>query len=230
LKLAGGVIKTVYLYLESQEKINYKKISGFVKKNFGLSAGIIKLKEAIVKTKGLLLDPVNTGRLFEKIKLTKDAIGIIITDKLIATYEDADKRLHLRAAIFGFPSIISTSGIVEAPAKPRDYYLEKQKYSLLKAWEFKEEELKRKFKNRFIDYHDPRLSEVLKGYIAQAIFFIWTGNPFCKNKACRLFNAHWQEDLIRAQIHSGRFCKTHQQKLTKIKEGDYHERKSREGT
>lgn len=210
-------LKKAYLYIESKEKINYKKISGFIKENFGLSARIIKLKEAVVKTKGLLFDPVNTGRLFEKIKLTKDALSIIISDKLIATYEDTDKRLHLRAAIFGFPPVISTSGIVEAPAKPRDYYLEKQKYSLLKAWELKEEELKRKFKNRFIDYHDPRLTEVLKGYIAQAIFFIFTGNPFCKNKACCLFNAHWQEELIRAQLKSGKFCKFHKAELKKIK-------------
>lgn len=221
-------LKKVYLYVESKEKIDpgrsrtidYKKISGFVKENFGLSARIIKLREAVVKTKGLLLDPVNTERLFEKIKLSKNAVDIIISDKLIATYEDTDKRLHLRAAVFGFPSIISTSGIVEAPAKPRDYYLEKQKYSLLRAWELKEEELKRKFKNRFIDYHDPRLTEVLKGYIAQAIFFIFTGNPFCKNKACRLFNAHWQEDLLGAQINSGKFCKFHKAELKKIKGGE----------
>mgnify|MGYP001614321417 FL=1 len=209
--------RKVCLYIESQEKFGYKKIATFVKENFGLSTRIIKLKETIVKTKGLLLDPVNTSRLFEKIKLTKDAVDITISDKLIATYEEVDKRLHLRAAIFGYPSVISTSGIVEAPAKPKEYYLAKQKYSLFKAWEFKEKEVKQKFKDRFIDYHDPRLTEVLKGYVAQAIFFELTGNPFCENKSCRLFNAHWQEDLLKAQVKPGKFCKFHKAELKKIK-------------
>ena len=229
--------KTVCVYIESKEKISpersqtidFKKISSFVKDNFGFAAKVKKLKESIVQTKGLLYEPVYTQKLFEKIKSNEDkraghaddrgCIDVLVTDKLIATYEENDRRLHLRAAIFGWPSVISTPGIVEAPAKPKEYYLAKQKYSLLKAWELKEREVKQKFKDRFIDYRDPRLTEVLKGYIAQAIFFELTGNPFCENKSCRLFNAHWQEDLLRVQIKSGRFCRSHQQKLTKIKEG-----------
>lgn len=221
--------KTVCLYAESKEKIDFKKISNFIKANFSFASKVKKLKESIIQTKGLLYNPVHTQRLFEKINADKRGlsrhagradvcrcIGIIIADKLIATYEDTDKRLHLRAAVFGYPSVISTSGIVEAPAKPKEYYLQKQKYSLLKAWELKEREVKQKFKDRFIDYHDPRLTEVLKGYIAQAIFFELTGNPFCENKSCRLFNAHWQEDLLKAQIKPGKFCKLHSQQLREI--------------
>lgn len=231
--------KTVCVCSESKEEIDLKKISSFVKANFSFAAKVKKLKESIVKTKGLLYDPVNTQRSFEKINAHKrglsrqpgradvrGCIDIIITDKLIATYADTDKRLHLRAAVFGYPSVISASGIVEAPAKPKEYYLQKQKYSLLKAWELKEKEVKQKFKDRFIDYCDPRLTEALKGYIAQAIFFELTGSPFCENKSCRLFNAHWQEDLIRAQIKSGKFCKFHKAELKKIKGGKRNERKS----
>jgi hypothetical protein len=213
------VAKTVCLYAESKEKIDFKKISSFIKANFSFAAKVKKLKESIVQTKGLLYDPVNTRKLFEKIESGADnrgRIDAIVTDKLIATYEESDRRLHLRAAIFGFPSIISTSGIVEAPAKPKEYYLAKQKYSLLKAWELKEREVKQKFKDRFIEYHDPRLTEVLKGYIAQVIFFELTGNPFCEDKSCRLFNAHWQEDLLKAQIKPGKFCKLHSQQLREI--------------
>ena len=37
-----------------------------------------------------------------------------------------------------------------------------------------------------------------------------TGNPFCPDKGCRLFNAHWQEELIFAQLESdGEFCPQH---------------------
>ena len=209
--------RTVCLYLESKEKIDFKKINNFVKANFGLAVKAIKLKQGLIQTKGLAFDPVNTRRLFEKIRFKKSDIDILLTDKLIATYDDSDKRLHLRAAIFGYPSVVSLSGIVEAPAKPREYYLQKQKYSQLKVWGLKEEEVKRKFKNRFIDYQDTRLTEVLKGYIAQAVFFSHTGDPFCEKKTCRLFNAHWQEDLIKAQIKSGNFCNFHKEKLNKIK-------------
>lgn len=218
--------QTVCIYTESKEKIDFKKISSFVQDNFGFALKVIKLKERIIQTKGLLYEPVHTQKLFEKIESNADKLGyadlcghvdVIITDKLIATYEDTDQRLHLRAAVFGFPSVISLSGIVEAPAKPREYYLQKQKYNLLKIWELKEEEVKKKFKNKFIDYHDKRIPEVLKGYISQAIFFNLSGRPFCENKTCRLFNAHWQEDLIRAQIKSGEFCILHRKNIDRIK-------------
>lgn len=216
--------KTVCIYTESKEKVDFKKISSFVKENFGFTVKAVRLKENIVQTRGLLYEPVKTQRLFEKIRLKKSDIDILITDKLIATYEELDKRLHLRAAVFGYPSVISASGIVEAPAKPKEYYVAKQRYSQLKIWELKEAEVKKKFRNRFIDYHDPRLTEVLKGYIAQAISFNVNGNPFCEKKTCRLFNAHWQEDLIRAQIKSGKLCKKHW-KLFREAGGKY-ERKS----
>ena len=209
----------ICFYVESKEKIDFKKIGSFIKVNFGFVTKVIKSRKNVVQAKGLLFDPINTQRLFEKVKANGLNIDIVITDKLLATYEESDRRLHLRAAIFSQPSVISTSGIVEAPAKPKEYYLKKQRYSSLKVWELKEEEVKQKFRNRFIDYHDPRLTEVLEGYIAQAIFFNLIGNPFCEKKTCRLFNAHWQEDLIRAQIKPGTFCKFHSRQLEKTKRG-----------
>lgn len=210
--------RAVGIYSESKEKIDFRKIGSFIKSNLGFTVKLKRLKQGIVQSRGLLYNPIATERLFEKIRFNKIGIDILITDKLIATYEDADKRLHVRAAVFGYPSVISTSGIVEAPAKPKAYYLQKQKYSLLKVWELKEGEAKKAFRDRFIDYHDKRILEVLKGYVSQAIFFNLTGSPFCERKTCRLFNAHWQEDLIRAQIRSGKFCKIHQQELKRIKE------------
>jgi len=59
---------------------------------------------------------------------------------------------------------------VEGPAKPKEYYLYKQKYIQLGIWDTEEAGLKERFKNRFIDYGDKRMNEVLKGYIAQALF------------------------------------------------------------
>ena len=37
-----------------------------------------------------------------------------------------------------------------------------------------------------------------------------TKEAFCEDPECRLFNAHWQAELLRAQVESGRLCPRHQ--------------------
>ncbi len=132
-------------------------------------------------------------------------IHIVITNQLIVTWDESDRRYHLRTAVYGFPSIISLSGIVEAPAKPREFYIMKKMGVPLP-------ELKKTFEGRFIDYGNRRTPDVLKGYLIQAIFYGLTGEPFCSNRGCRLFNAHWQEDMIYAQLESPyEFCEKHRE-------------------
>jgi hypothetical protein len=209
----------IYLYNEGIKGLDLKGVKEFVLNSFGdIKIHFVNLKEKVVHTRGLLFDFIATQNSFAKTKYAKikDACHIIITLKLFATF-DQQKQIHIRAAIFGYPSIISLSGIVEGPAKPKEYYLYKQKYAQLKVWDIEEERVKKKFKGRFIDYEDKRMNKVLKGYIAQGIFFYLTGNPFCANKKCRLYNAHWQEDLIYSQIRVKTFCKRHQEELNKIK-------------
>jgi len=65
------------------------------------------------------------------------------------------------------------------------------------------------------------MTEVIKGYIMQALFYYVVGDPFCDNHQCRLFNAHWQEDLIRAQLKTdadchSEFCSLHQKVVKDI--------------
>lgn len=170
-------------------------------------------------THGLLFDFIATHNVFNRLKYSKekDSCHIILTNTLFATL-DTDKRPHIRSSIYSFPSIISTSGAVEGPAKPKDYYLYKQRYSRLGIWGLEETKLKNKFKNCFIDYGDKRMNEVIKGYIAQAMFFYITAEPFCDQKACRLFNAHWQEDLIYAQVKKRSFCRMHRELLRVIRQ------------
>ena len=135
---------------------------------------------------------------------------IIFTNQLLGTWDDDDHRYHARVSVYGFPSLISTSGVVEAPAKPREFYLKKRLGIPLEV-------LKAEFRGRFIDHGDPRLNEVLRGYVLQALIFHMTGHPFCDDPDCRLYNAHWQEELIRAQL-GGRyeFCPKHQGILNRI--------------
>jgi len=135
---------------------------------------------------------------------------IIFTNQLLGTWDGDDHRYHARVSVYGFPSVISITGVVEAPAKPREFYLKRRLGIPLEV-------LKDEFRGRFVDHGDPRLTEVLKGYAVQALIFHITGNPFCDDPDCRLYNAHWQEELIRAQLEGGHeFCKNHRRFLNRL--------------
>ena len=79
--------------------------------------------------------------------------------------------------------------------------------------------LKKRFKDKFIDYDDTRLTEVMKGYCIQALFFYISGEPFCEDNKCRLYNAHWQEEVINAQLAKPEFCKKHKMLINNIRNG-----------
>lgn len=153
------------------------------------------------------------GKFFNKKELNFENCHIIFTSLLFGTF--GENRYHARTSIYSLPSLISTSGIVEAPAKPREYYIKKQSYIFANL---PLKEVENEFKDRFISYNDERLTEVIKGYVLQAIFFNLTFNPFCKDKNCRLFNAHWQEEMINAQLN-GKLCKRHENILSTYKKG-----------
>jgi len=140
--------------------------------------------------------------------------SIVLTDRLVSTFSRDDLRQHLRTVVFGFPSVISIPGIIEAPAKPREYYVLKQQLGEMSA-----ARLKSAMKGRFIDYEDDKaIADVLEGLLLQCVLFHLTLEPFCRNKGCRMFNAHWQEDLIHSQVTSKKFCKKHAELLCKLGE------------
>ena len=145
---------------------------------------------------------------------SSDKFHLIFTTRLTCTYDYEDYRYHGRAVICSNPSIISTTGIIEAPAKPREYYL--GMYQNISQG-LNLDVLKEQFRGKFLEYHDKNLGTVVRGYTLQAIFYYYTGEPFCDSKDCILNNAHWQEDLLHAQIEFGRLCDTHQKILESIK-------------
>ena len=106
---------------------------------------------------------------------------------------------------------------MEGPAKPREYYLDSMTCFNLEEVD----EIKKKYKDQFVDYHDVRLSEIIRGLILQSILYYETGNAFCKQKDCRLFNAHWQKDLIFSQLENRKLCKLHSDILTKLKKTNW---------
>ena len=145
-------------------------------------------------------------------------LHIIFTNQLFGTWSRSDGRYHARVSIYGLPTIISTTGLVEAPAKPKEYYLLKREYHMLGMRENVISDLREKFQGRFIDYDDPRTTEVMKGYAMQALFYYLVGDPFCRDQNCRLYNAHWQEEMIHAQLKLPyEFCSFHQQILDSLR-------------
>lgn len=151
------------------------------------------------------------GGLIPKDDQAFENLHVIFTNKLTCTYDVNDYRYHGRALIGGNPSIISTTGIVEAPAKPRNYYLDlmtniRQGLNV--------ESIKKRYSGQYLGYHDTRLSNVSEGYLLQTIFYYWTGEAFCQDKKCRLYNAHWQKELIESQIENRKLCQKHQKYLS----------------
>ena len=149
----------------------------------------------------------------ENISITDNTLHIIFTNKLTVTFDNDDFRYHARALVISNPTIISMSGIIEAPAKSKQYYLD-----LMTCFsEEKTREIKEKYRGEFLEYHDLRLNNIIEGYVLQSIMYYETGEPFCKHRDCRLFNAHWQKDLFYSQIENKKMCEKHFQAINKIR-------------
>ncbi|MCX7857871.1 MAG: hypothetical protein N2513_07840 [Deltaproteobacteria bacterium] len=159
------------------------------------------------KSVGVLYDAVILRNIYFKIlslwmkKNPLDHVHIVVTDDLIATI-DYDGYYHGRIALFSFPTIISVSGIRYVPARSKQYYW---------AWMVKMA-LGETFSPN-LEFPEERLPDIFRGYMIQSIFFYFTGNPFCEDKNCRLFNAHWLRDMIQSQIISGKLCEKHRRML-----------------
>ena len=168
--------------------------------------------ENIIMYDGFELQKVLT-ELIPNEETSLDLFHIFFTNKLTCTYDCNDYRYHGRALIGANPSIISTTGIIEAPAKPREYYLD-----LISNYTqgINVESIKQKYKGTYLEYNDTRLSKIIEGYLLQAIFYFETGEAFCDKTECRLFNAHWQKDLLYSQLENGKLCEIHQQGLKKL--------------
>lgn len=149
-------------------------------------------------------------KLLQDDELDSEILHVAFTNKLMCTYDDSDYRYHGRTLIGSNPSIISTTGVIEAPAKPREYYFELMtNFSM----GINVDTLKKKYSGTYLEHHDKRLSKVLEGYLLQAVFYYFTGEPFCEDVKCRLFNAHWQKDLLYSQLEIGRLCERHQKRI-----------------
>lgn len=137
-------------------------------------------------------------------------LQLVITSRLLSTGEGGIH--HIRSILLGYPCIISTSGLVEGPAKPREFYITRRLFADgLVGYQILKEK-------QYLQQNDYRLPLVVRGYTLQAFFYHAFSDPFCPDMGCSLYNAHTQEELIYAQIESPyELCPRHQEILQRWK-------------
>ncbi|MXV62384.1 hypothetical protein GS429_09975 [Natronorubrum sp. JWXQ-INN-674] len=138
-----------------------------------------------------------------------ETLHVPILDRAIGTWGDHDGRWHKRVSVLGQPALVSVPGLYEAPAKPEAYYKEQQRHALLSGDTPPREVLENQVDGEFLIEDDPRTTDALKGYVLQTVDYLETGEAFCDREMCRLYNAHYHEDLIDAQLREPQFCTTH---------------------
>jgi len=138
-----------------------------------------------------------------------DTAHVILLDRALGTWGDHDARWHKRVNVLGQPGLVSVPGLYEAPAKPEQYYKEKQRHAMLSGDTPPREVLESGVEGEFLVDDDPRTTEVLKGYVLQAVHALATGEGFCEQAGCRLSNPHRHPGVIEAQLRDPEFCDAH---------------------
>ncbi len=112
---------------------------------------------------------------------------VVLTDRLVGTFEG--DRYHVRFLVAGHPSIVTPPGFVDGPARDRSFYLAKQ--ALGSA-----HDANVMVDDDHVTRNDERLATCTASALLQALKYAETGDPFCETGSCRLFNPHWQAELI----------------------------------
>lgn len=137
----------------------------------------------------------------------EDTLSVVLLDRVLGTW-GGDGRWHKRVAVLGRPTLVSVPGLYEAPAKPEEYYKEKSKYAMAGGVPPREY-LENKVEGDFLVEDDPRTTDALKGYVLAGCHYTETGEAFCEDPDCRLYDAHRQEGVVRAQLREPEFCEDH---------------------
>jgi hypothetical protein len=164
---------------------------------------------------GHIYDALAAMSVYRALLPPQDDPAIVFTYQLMATWDEGDLKYHARVMVAGSPSIISIPGVVLAPARPREYYMYQ---AGARAAGMSDEEIDERLRevigDRYVAHGDPRIPEIIKGYALQAVAYWVFGDGFCDDPDCRLFNAHWQEEMLHAQLDGAyELCPRHAEML-----------------
>lgn len=146
-------------------------------------------------------------------ELEKTGFHAVVTGRLLGTY--GSRRYHARVIISGVPSFISTSGVVEGPARPREYYFLKAEF-VRSGKDLAE--LDEIFRGKFVDYKDDKITRIASAYVLQPLLHNFSGKEFCQDGGCALFNSHWQREVLDIQ-YSGVLCAECESEIKRIAGG-----------
>jgi len=114
----------------------------------------------------------------------------------------------------GEPTIISTTGFVEAPALPREYAFKRTQFVGF-GMEEAAEELDARFADRTLSHADARINRVAAGFALKAVFRQAFAEEGCDQPTCPLHPTATHDELARAHLDDdSRLCDRHARMLT----------------
>lgn len=136
-------------------------------------------------------------------------LHLSLTNLRLGLWPAPDQPFRLSPAVFGEPNLLSLTSLLEGPEAAREYQFLRVHLAMF-GLEEGLESVEDRFAPLMLAEGDPRLNEVVKGLLLQAVFYRLFGEAFCPDPACRLYNALTQEELLAAQTgpHAG-LCDRH---------------------
>ncbi|MFO7946653.1 MAG: DUF6775 family putative metallopeptidase [Armatimonadota bacterium] len=144
-----------------------------------------------------------------------DHLHIIFVTHLLAKI-DQPLDFSSYIAALGAPTVISTSGLVEVPERPKEYHFKRLQYATF-GTEDHLPELAEDFADQTLGYGDPRLNDVLRGYLLMALVYRATGDGPCDIPTCPLYAGETQAEVLQAQVGDrSALCPHHADLISRI--------------
>lgn len=148
-----------------------------------------------------------------------DHLHIVLTSMVFGDWDEFSREFRVRVGCLGRPSLLSTTGLIEGPARPRDFEVLRTQMAVMGLGE-DIADLAEAFQPRALGYGDRRITECLKGYALMAVMYRAYGEGPCDDPTCRLHDAATQEELIACQCgDDAGLCHRHAAMLAALADG-----------
>lgn len=148
----------------------------------------------------------------------EDILHLVFITQCIGRFVAGESHFRLQIVQHGEPAIISTTGMVEAPALPREYAFRRAQL-LSFGMDEAAEELDGLFAEETFRHEDPRINRVATGIALQAVFQRACGEVGCSEPTCPLRLAATHDELVQAHLSDdSRLCDRHARMLIAARE------------